>query len=35
MTQPDPLQIAALVTPGGGRIGMTFCPEKRDPAAMT
>ena len=30
-----PLQIAALDTPGGGRIGMTFCPGKRDPLAMT
>ena len=30
-----PLQIAALDTPAGGRIGMTFCPGKRDPAAMT
>jgi ADP-ribosyl-[dinitrogen reductase] hydrolase len=30
-----PLQIASLDTPGGGRIGMTFCPGKRDPAAMT
>ena len=30
-----PLQIAALDAPGGGRIGMTFCPGKRDPAAMT
>lgn len=30
-----PLQIAALDAPGGGRIGMTFCPGKRDPLAMT
>ncbi len=30
-----PLRIAALDTPAGGRIGMTFCPGKRDPAAMT
>jgi ADP-ribosyl-[dinitrogen reductase] hydrolase len=30
-----PLQIALLDTPGGGRIGMTFCPGKRDPAAIT
>jgi ADP-ribosyl-[dinitrogen reductase] hydrolase len=30
-----PLQIASLDTPSGGRIGMTFCPGKRDPAAMT
>ena len=30
-----PLEIAALDTPGGGRIGMTFCPGKQDPFAMT
>ena len=30
-----PLRIAALDTPAGGRIGMTFCPGKCDPAAMT
>jgi ADP-ribosyl-[dinitrogen reductase] hydrolase len=30
-----PLQIAVLELPTGGRIGMTFCPGKRDPAAMT
>jgi ADP-ribosyl-[dinitrogen reductase] hydrolase len=30
-----PLQIAVVGTPGGGRIGMTLCPGKRDPAAMT
>ncbi|MEA3410192.1 MAG: cyclin-dependent kinase inhibitor 3 family protein [Pseudomonadota bacterium] len=30
-----PLRIAALDTPAGGRIGMTFCPGKRDPKAMT
>jgi ADP-ribosyl-[dinitrogen reductase] hydrolase len=30
-----PLRIAALGTPAGGRIGMTFCPGKYDPAAMT
>ena len=29
-----PLQIATLDTPMGGRIGMTFCPGKYDPAAM-
>lgn len=34
-SQSHPLQIAVLDTPGGGRIGMTFCPGKRDPAAMT
>ena len=30
-----PLQIAALDSLGGGRIGMTFCPGKQDPFAMT
>jgi len=30
-----PLRIAALATPGGGRIGMTFCPGKTDPDALT
>ena len=30
-----PLQIASLDTPGGGRIGMSFCPGKRDPLATT
>ena len=30
-----PLQIASLDTPVGGRIGMTFCPGKRDLKAMT
>ena len=30
-----PLQIAVVGTPGGGRVGMTLCPGKRDPAAMT
>lgn len=30
-----PLQIATLSTAAGGRIGMTFCPGKRDLAAMT
>ncbi len=29
------LQIAVLDTPTGGRIGMTLCPGKRDPVAMT
>ncbi len=29
-----PLRIAALDTPAGGRIGMTFCPGKYDPVAM-
>lgn len=31
----DPLQIASLDTPAGGRIGMTFCPGKRDPTALS
>lgn len=30
-----PLQIAFVDTPGNGRIGMTFCPGKHDPLAMT
>ena len=30
-----PLQIAFVETPGKGRIGMTFCPGKHDPHAMT
>lgn len=30
-----PLQIATLSTTAGSRIGMTFCPGKRDLAAMT
>ena len=30
-----PLQIAFVETPGNGRIGMTFCPGKHDPLAMT
>ena len=30
-----PLQIAVLDTPGNGQIGLTFCPGKCDPHAMT
>ena len=30
-----PLEIASVDTPGGGRIGMTFCPGKHDQFAMT
>jgi ADP-ribosyl-[dinitrogen reductase] hydrolase len=30
-----PLNIAPLATPGGGRIGMTFCPGKTDLFAMS
>ena len=30
-----PLQIAVLDTPGNGHIGLTFCPGKCDPYAMT
>ncbi|MFW6094150.1 MAG: hypothetical protein ACODAC_09270 [Pseudomonadota bacterium] len=30
-----PLDIATVTTPLGGRLGMTLCPGKRDPAAMT
>jgi len=34
-SQSHPLNIAPLDTPGGGRIGMTFCPGKTDPYAMS
>lgn len=34
-SETHPLQIAALDTPVGGRIGMTFCPGKHDNTAMT
>lgn len=35
-SKSHPLQIAELNTkPGGGRIGITFCPGKRDSGAMT
>lgn len=34
-SQSHPLDIAALDTPGGVRIGMTFCPGKTDPFAMS
>jgi hypothetical protein len=34
-SQSHPLRIASLDTPVGGRIGMTFCPGKHDPVAMT
>ncbi len=34
-SQSHPLNIATLDTPGGGRIGMTFCPGKTDPFAMS
>lgn len=30
-----PLQIATVVTPGGGRLGLTLCPGKHDVHAMT
>jgi len=30
-----PLQLPFVDTPGGGRIGMTFCPGKHDPMAVT
>lgn len=33
-SRTDPLRIASVATPGGGYIGMTFCPGKRDPAGM-
>ena len=31
----DPLQIGSTATPGGGRIGMTICPGKKQPDAAT
>ncbi len=31
----DPLVLTAVGTPGGGRIGMTLCPGKRQPHAIT
>ena len=34
-TDTHPLQIAFVETPGKGKIGMTFCPGKHDPHAMT
>ncbi|MFP4273314.1 MAG: cyclin-dependent kinase inhibitor 3 family protein [Halothiobacillaceae bacterium] len=34
-SQTHPLQIAGINMPGGGRIGLTFCPGKQDPQAMT
>jgi len=34
-SETDPLRIGTLDTPAGGRIGMTLCPGKHDPAAMT
>ena len=34
-SQSHPLQISSINTPGGGRIGLTFCPGKKDPRAMT
>lgn len=30
-SQTDPIRVDAVVLPGGGRIGMTFCPGKVDP----
>ena len=34
-SQTPPLKIAAIATPGGGSIGMTLCPGKRQPNAVT
>ncbi len=34
-SKTHPLDIAAVDTPGGGRIGLTFCPGKCDLHAMT
>jgi len=33
-SETHPLQIAAIESPAGGFIGMTFCPGKQDPGAM-
>ena len=30
-----PLQIDTVATPGGGQLGLTFCPGKRQPTALT
>ncbi len=34
-SQSHPIRIDHVETEGGGRIGMTFCPGKKDPGAMT
>jgi ADP-ribosyl-[dinitrogen reductase] hydrolase len=34
-SQTHPLEIAELPSPVGGCIGLTFCPAKSDPHAMT
>ena len=34
-SRTHPIQIASLTTPVAGIIGLTFCPGKRDPTAMT
>lgn len=34
-SQSDPLQIASVEAPGGGRIGVTFCPGKKDPNGLS
>jgi hypothetical protein len=34
-SQTHPLEIHVVSTPGGGRIGMTLCPGKRQPHAIT
>jgi ADP-ribosyl-[dinitrogen reductase] hydrolase len=34
-SQNDPLQIAAVEAPTGGRIGVTFCPGKKDPNGLS
>lgn len=34
-SQTHPLEIYAVATPGDGRIGMTLCPGKRQPHAIT
>lgn len=34
-SEDDPLQIGALDAPGGGRLGVTFCPGKKDPNGLS
>src|SRR5690554_4805601 len=34
-SENDPLRIGALDAPGGGRIGVTFCPGKKDPNGLS
>jgi ADP-ribosyl-[dinitrogen reductase] hydrolase len=34
-SENDPLRIGAVEAPGGGRIGVTFCPGKKDPNGLS